>query len=324
MKRIFALALCLSVASFALGEETEVEQITKERKHTERSQGFNQEDRGRSGRGQGNRAREGDEGAGRARQGNPNRVNVAPPNPTAVDQVPANVPRDRGQGENRRGGDWGSRSERGNGDDRADRGDRGNRFDRGRNRDRSDRGDRNLQDAASLLRSVIDPRIDANVEVRTGSRDRGSDFGRRGTSRRTVTRRGPSEFAWSFGEARQRHNRHDRRDRSWYRNNYDRFALFAGGYYYWDRGYWYPAYGYDPEYSSYQFDEPIYGYNDLDPERVIINVQKALSDEGYYDGSIDGLIGPETRNALGRFQRDAGLEVSRAIDGPTLAALDLT
>ncbi len=208
--------------------------------------------------------------------------------------------------------------------DRGDRrqGDRGDR-----NGSRTERNDRNLQDAASLLRAVIDPRGEADVELRTGDRGRGRGRGngrRGGYERRTITRRGPSEFAWSFGEARQRHNRHDRRDRSWYRSNYNRFALFAGGYYYWDRGYWYPAYGYDSEYSDYQFDEPIYGYNGLEPERVIINVQQELREQGYYEGSIDGLIGPETRRALGIFQRDAGLEVSRAIDGPTLAALGLT
>lgn len=152
--------------------------------------------------------------------------------------------------------------------------------------------------------------------------------GRRGARNRngnvTITRRGPANYSWNYSEARRNHRRGVRRDRSWYRSNYNRFALFAGGYYYFDRGYWYPAYGYDSAYSTYRFDEPIYGYNSLDPSQVIVNVQQELRREGYYRGSIDGLIGPMTRTALERYQRDRGLYVTRAIDGPTLAALGLT
>lgn len=187
---------------------------------------------------------------------------------------------------------------------------------RGRNRDRTNR---NLESAASLLNAVLSPQS-ADVEVR---RDRGR--GRRsGKRNRNISRRGPSEFSWSFREARRRHHRGDRRNRSYYRSNFNRFALFAGGYYYFDRGYWYPAYGYDSAYSNYQFDEPIYGYGGLEPGRVIINVQKELREQGYYDSTIDGLIGPATRSALGEYQRDVGIEETRSIDGPTLAALGLT
>jgi hypothetical protein len=142
--------------------------------------------------------------------------------------------------------------------------------------------------------------------------------------RSAITRRGPANFSWSYNEARRNHHRGVRRDRAWYSSRYNRFALFAGGYYYFDRGYWYPAYGYDPVYSTYRFDEPIYGYNSLDPSQVIVNVQSELRRQGYYRGSIDGLIGPMTRSALARYQGDRGLSVTRAIDGPTLAALGLT
>ena len=156
----------------------------------------------------------------------------------------------------------------------------------------------------------------ANVEVAVGENSRQSN--------RVVTRRGPANYSWSYDEARRYYNRGVRRDRGWYSSRYDRFALFAGGYYYFDRGYWYPAYGYDPGYSSYRFDEPIYGYNSLEPQQVIVNVQRELSRSGYDIGSIDGMIGPMTRSALARYQRDRGLYVTRAIDGPTLAALGLT
>ena len=133
-------------------------------------------------------------------------------------------------------------------------------------------------------------------------------------------RRGPRTHSWSYDEARRYHRR-DRHDRDWWRSNYSRFALFGGGYYYWDRGYWYPAYGYDPAYSTYTYDEPIYGYNYMEPRQVMVRVQRELRRDGYYRGAIDGLIGPQTRAALARFQRDNGLYVTRRIDGPTLAAL---
>ena len=137
---------------------------------------------------------------------------------------------------------------------------------------------------------------------------------------RSRERRGPRTHAWSYEEA-QRYQRRDRHDRDWWRSRYNRFALFGGGYYYWDRGYWYPAYGYDTRYSTYTYDEPIYGYNYMEPRQVMLRVQRELRREGYYRGALDGLIGPMTRAALARFQRDAGLRVTRRIDGPTLAAL---
>jgi hypothetical protein len=129
----------------------------------------------------------------------------------------------------------------------------------------------------------------------------------------------------SWYEASRRFNWHEHHDRSWWRHNYSntRFVIFGGGYYFWNNNYWYPAYGYDPAYSRYTYDEPIYGYNNYEPGRVISNVQIQLRREGYYDGQIDGLIGPNTRNALARYQVDHGLYVTRAIDEPTLEALGL-
>ncbi len=128
----------------------------------------------------------------------------------------------------------------------------------------------------------------------------------------------------SFAEARRHHHWHEHHERSWWRHHYNRFALFAGGYYFWNNGYWYPAYGYDPLYSTYIYNEPIYGYNGLTPDQVIVNVQSVLADLGYYYGDIDGLIGPLTREALARYQANNGLIVTRAIDEPTLESLGLT
>ena len=50
-------------------------------------------------------------------------------------------------------------------------------------------------------------------------------------------------------------------------------------------------------------------------------IQMRLRDDGYYRGSLDGAIGPETRRALRNWQRDHNLDVSGYIDGNTYAAL---
>jgi hypothetical protein len=125
----------------------------------------------------------------------------------------------------------------------------------------------------------------------------------------------------SFTVARSRVIR-TRHNRGWWHSHFNTtFVLFGGGYYYWNGGYWYPAYGYDPYYSTYAYSEPIYGYNNLAPGQVLENVQLALRNQGYYRGAIDGLIGPQTRAALAAYQRDNGLVVTAAVDEPTLVTL---
>jgi hypothetical protein len=43
-------------------------------------------------------------------------------------------------------------------------------------------------------------------------------------------------------------------DEGWYRSHYSRVELIAGGYYFWNNGYWYPAWGYSPSAAYYVFD----------------------------------------------------------------------
>jgi peptidoglycan hydrolase-like protein with peptidoglycan-binding domain len=45
--------------------------------------------------------------------------------------------------------------------------------------------------------------------------------------------------------------------------------------------------------------------------------------DGYYDGPIDGILGPMARDAIAAFQADNGLAVTAAIDEPTLATLKI-
>ena len=109
----------------------------------------------------------------------------------------------------------------------------------------------------------------------------------------------------------------------WYRSNYPRISFYFGAPYYWDSGYWYPAWGYYPGYT-YGYDGPIYGYNGLAPDQVVVDVQERLQREGYYTGPIDGVLGPMTRQAITAYQSDHGLAVTSAIDQPTLATLGLS
>ncbi len=73
------------------------------------------------------------------------------------------------------------------------------------------------------------------------------------------------------------------RDRRWWDSHYNRVVFRFGGWYYWNGGYWYPAWGYDPD-AYYAYDGPIYAYNDLPPDQVVANVQAALQQQGYYHG----------------------------------------
>jgi Putative peptidoglycan binding domain len=114
-------------------------------------------------------------------------------------------------------------------------------------------------------------------------------------------------------------------DQGWYRQRYGRVELIAGGYYYFNNGYWYPAWGYDPGAAYYAYDAPIYvGHRAEPPDRVIADVQAELQEMGYYTGEVDGLLGPLTRQALRDYQADHGLMVTEVIDEPTLDALQLS
>src|SRR5437868_11738065 len=118
--------------------------------------------------------------------------------------------------------------------------------------------------------------------------------------------------------------RPERHDQGWYRSHYNRVELIGGGYYFWNNGYWYPAWGYSPSEEYYAWDGPIYvGARAERPDQVIADVQAALQEEGYYRGEVDGLLGPLTREALSAYQADHGLYTTAAIDEPTLDSLGL-
>jgi hypothetical protein len=126
----------------------------------------------------------------------------------------------------------------------------------------------------------------------------------------------------SYSDACRRH-RHEWHDRNWWHNHCDTIVFISTGYYFLDGSYWYPAWGYDPFNTNYDYDGPIYTYGNLLPDEVIENVQVALQDAGYYFGTITGSLNVETRAALANFQRDYGLPITGAIDEPTVQTLGL-
>jgi putative peptidoglycan binding protein len=114
-------------------------------------------------------------------------------------------------------------------------------------------------------------------------------------------------------------------DQGWYHQRYPRVELIAGGYYFFNAGYWFPAWGYSPSAQYYAYDGPIYaGQHAEPPDKVIADVQGVLQQMGYYKGEVDGLLGPLTREALTAYQADQGLAQTAAIDEPTLDALGMS
>lgn len=118
--------------------------------------------------------------------------------------------------------------------------------------------------------------------------------------------------------------RPQRHDQGWWRSHHRRLSQFGGGWYFWDGGYWYPAWGYDDSASYYPYDGPIYSGPSARPaDQVVADVQAALQEQGYYKGEVDGLLGPLTREALAEYQQANGLYATQTIDQPTLRSLGL-
>jgi hypothetical protein len=112
-------------------------------------------------------------------------------------------------------------------------------------------------------------------------------------------------------------------DAWWYNWHHPHVVFIYGGWYYWDNYYWYPAWGYAPD-SVYVVDAPIYASNPADdPAQVVANVQSALQEQGYYQGDVDGILGPQTRAALAEYQSAQGLEPTGLVDEPTLETLGM-
>src|SRR6266581_2439919 len=135
-------------------------------------------------------------------------------------------------------------------------------------------------------------------------------------------------------------------NRNWDRNrdhfwNGHRCRFVNGSWFIFDFGYGYDsgAYdgsyyggqnGYDPSnydqggYDSSNYNRNGYGSNDRSGLAAeIADLQDKLATAGYYHGRIDGVLGPETRHALVRYQSAKGLEPSGNLTPDTLRSLGM-
>ena len=155
----------------------------------------------------------------------------------------------------------------------------------------------------------------------TGFRNRG--FNNNNNGSRIVGHRGRN---WNrHWDKRRDHHWRGHRCR-WINNSW---VIFAAGFYPYGYGYYpYGSYSYYDDgyyadsYAANEYEQPS-GYEEDAGDSSVSAVQSALSREGFYSGAVDGTLGPETRNALRRYQRDRGLAVTGRVDRATTNALGL-
>ena len=132
------------------------------------------------------------------------------------------------------------------------------------------------------------------------------------------------------------HGDWDRRHSHFFHN---RFFVFDDGFWFgldpgffpWD---YYPYYAYDyypyDYYPGYYADVEPYYYNQgvysdtpvQDP--TVSAVQTDLTQKGYFNGPIDGIYGPATRDAVAKYQIAKGLDVTGSLSPDTLQSLGLS
>ena len=104
----------------------------------------------------------------------------------------------------------------------------------------------------------------------------------------------------------------------YYQNGYNGYGY---GYGYTDPGTYNDQSGYNNGYN----DQSGYhnGYGNQSANSTVAAAQDRLSRDGFYSGQIDGVLGPETRHAIVRFQTKHGLGISGELTPETVNALGL-
>src|SRR5205807_503076 len=96
--------------------------------------------------------------------------------------------------------------------------------------------------------------FDANRERNVAvNRTRNAAVNRRGNVRITNSWRGDAFRGQRYAAFRNYHRQWH--DRSWWRSRYNRIIFVNNGWYYWNAGYWFPAWGYAPS-VTYVYDGP--------------------------------------------------------------------
>ncbi len=147
---------------------------------------------------------------------------------------------------------------------------------------------------------------------------------------------GRSALNSPMGHIAERHdaNWHQDWDRHHAHFFHNRFFVFEDGFWFglddgffpWD---YYPYYAYDYyPYDYYADAEPYYYDNGAyssapmsDP--TVTAVQTQLTQLGYYNGPVDGIFGPLTRDAVAKYQIAKQLNVTGSLSPDTLQSLGL-
>jgi hypothetical protein len=125
---------------------------------------------------------------------------------------------------------------------------------------------------------------------------------------------------------------HDDHDRQAYSSRPSSSFILSFGTGYAGRGYYY-----GPPNCPYHYERPgvryyatreaapreYYSRENYRSNSVDAEVQSALARQGYYQGSIDGAIGPQSRRAIARYQQDRGLQVTGTISSSLLRSLGI-
>ncbi len=103
--------------------------------------------------------------------------------------------------------------------------------------------------------------------------------------------------------------------------------IYDTGFYPYDYGYPYDYYPYEYDPGVYEDDANYYSQGAYDSsgqvtDSTVASAQTQLARQGYYRGEIDGIVGPETRRAIMRYQSDRGLRVTGRLNVDTLHALE--
>ena len=128
----------------------------------------------------------------------------------------------------------------------------------------------------------------------------------------------------------QHHSNDNDRNRAVYRSHPRSGFTLSFGTGYAGRGYYY-----GPPNSAYYYERPevrYYSTRDAAPREYYSRgynnsaeaaVQQALARRGYYRGSVDGQLGPQSRRAISRYQADRGLRVTGGVSSSLLHSLGL-
>jgi hypothetical protein len=161
--------------------------------------------------------------------------------------------------------------------------------------------------------------------------------GSRAQASRSTIARQPDQRVSSIRNhivARRDANWHSDWDRRHAHFDHGRFFVFIdgfwcgldAGYFPWDYLPYYPndyyPYDYYTDLDPYDHNATNYGIDPAD-SATIQAAQMQLARLGYYNGSIDGVFGPSTRDALAKYQIANQLNVTGSLSPDTLQSLSL-